>query len=497
MSVAELISRNPATGEVIARTPCSPIDSIPAMVAQARSAQGPWSATTWTERRAAISRAWRSMAAEADDWADAIVREVGKPRDEARIEVATTLDQLRWLVHRGGKALADQTVGAGWQTFLGLGTARVRWVPYGVIAKLGTWNYPVFLNVPPIVSAIGAGNAVVWKPSENATAIGLKIQAWLDQVGLPTGLMQTVVGGPEAGQALLSAGIDKAMFTGGLGGGRAILRELGSRGVPAVVELSGFDPAIVLPDAPIEAAADALAWSTFVGCGQTCVSIKRIYVVGDPLPWAEALAQRAKALRLGDPADDDVDVGPMISKSARDRFDSQVRAAVDAGAKVLAGGSVPAPDGPGGFYPPTVLLASDPRAEKALSGCFGPVAIVRGVKDVDQAVEAANASEFALAASVWGRDRRQCRLAAQRLRAGVVGVNEATTPTAHAGAPFGGLRASGFGRVHGAIGLREFVQPSAYHERRSGGFRPQLFPYGRGRLGPLLAIYRRIFHPSA
>ncbi|MFO0959773.1 MAG: aldehyde dehydrogenase family protein [Isosphaeraceae bacterium] len=495
MGSDEMISRNPATGEVIARSPCTPPDSVTAMVARARSAQGPWSSTSWTERRAALARAWRSMSAEADDWAEAIVREIGKPRDEARIEVATTLDQLRWLVRRGGRALADQKVGAGWQAFMGLGTARIRWVPYGVIGKLGTWNYPVFLNVPPIAAALGAGNAVVWKPSENANAIGLKIQGWLDRIGLPGGLMQTVVGGPEAGRALLTAGIDKAMFTGGLGGGRAILKDLGSRGIPAAVELSGFDPAIVLPDAPLSATADALAWSAFVGCGQTCVSIKRVYVLGDPLPWAQALAERAKALRPGDPSRDDVDIGPMISKSARERFDAQVHAAIAAGARILAGGSIPSEDGPGAFYPPTVLLADNGRAEGALSGCFGPMAIVRGVDSLDRAVEAANASEFALAASVWGRDRRAARSVADRLRAGVVGINEATTTTAHAGAPFGGLRSSGFGRVHGAIGLREFAQPSAYHERRAGGFRPQLFPYGRGRLGPLLAIYRRLFHP--
>jgi acyl-CoA reductase-like NAD-dependent aldehyde dehydrogenase len=489
-----LISRNPATGAEFARREATPVAEVTAAIGRARAAQARWQSTSWPERRAVLRRAWAAMSAEADAWAEAITFEAGKPRIEARIEVVSTLDALRWLVKRGGRALADKRLWPSWQVFMGLKVARLRWVPYGVVGKLGTWNYPLFLNAPAIAAALAAGNAVVWKPSEYASELGVRIQAWADAAGFPDGLVATVFGGPDVGRALIGGAIDKAMFTGGVEGGRKVLEALARRGVPAVVELSGFDPAIVLPDAPREATASALAWSSFVGCGQTCVAVKRVYVVGEATPWAEDIAERAKALRVGDPSGDEVDVGPMISRSARGRFDKMVQEAVHAGANVLAGGALPDEDTPGAFYPPTVLLAKTARPEAALAGSFGPVVIVRGVATVEAAIAAANESPYGLAASVWGRDRASARAVANRLRAGTVGINEAVTPTAHVAAPFGGEGASGFGRVHGAIGLREFAQPRGMHERGPGGFRPQLFPYHGRRLSALLKLYRRLFH---
>ncbi|MBV8555953.1 MAG: aldehyde dehydrogenase family protein, partial [Planctomycetaceae bacterium] len=286
----------------------------------------------------------------------------------------------------------------------------------------------------------------------------------------------------------------KGMFTGGIGNGRRVLEALASRGIPALAELSGFDPAVVLPDAPRDATLRALTWGAFVGSGQTCVAVKRVYVVGDPDPWAEGLAESARRLRVGDPGAADVDLGPMISAAARDRFDATVRAAVEAGARVLAGGMPAA--GPGWFYPPTVLLADTPEPESRLAGAFGPVMLVRGFPDPDAAVAAANSGIYALAASVWGRDLRAARDIARRTEAGTVTINEAVAPTGHAAAPFGGMKASGFGRTHGVLGLREFTQPQVVFTRRPRSFRPQLFPYSP-RLERALSWYRRIFHPPA
>jgi acyl-CoA reductase-like NAD-dependent aldehyde dehydrogenase len=247
----------------------------------------------------------------------------------------------------------------------------------------------------------------------------------------------------------------------------------------------------VFPDAPRAATVRALAWSAFVGSGQACVSVKRIYVVGDAESLAEALAAQARALRVGDPGRGNTDLGPLISEAARDGFHKSIQAAVAAGARLLCGGET-AP-GPGWFYAPTVLLAATPEPEAALAGCFGPVVIVRGVPDAETAIAAANASPFGLAASLWGRDRASLVRLASRLEAGMVGINEAVLPTAHAAAPFGGTKASGFGRVHGALGLREFARPLVIHAKRSGGLRPHLFPYS-SRTEGLLALYRKVFH---
>jgi acyl-CoA reductase-like NAD-dependent aldehyde dehydrogenase len=490
-----LVARNPATGAELGRVPVTPTGAVADAVARARAAQARWGRMAWPERRAFLRRWWTVLARDADAWADLIRAEVGKPRGEALGgDVVATLDAVRWTVKNAGRALADERLGAAWQRWLLLPPGRVRWKPFGVVGMVGTWNYPLLLNAPPIAQALAAGNAVVWKPSELATLSGLRLQQSLEAAGLPDGLVSAVFGGPEVGRALIDAALDKGVFTGGVENGRRVLEGLARRGVPALAELSGFDAAVVLPDAPLGPTARALAWGAFVGCGQTCVAVKRVLVVGDPAPWAEALAGQARALRVGDPASPAGDVGPMISEAARERFHRMVLAAVEAGARVLAGGA-PLP-GLGWFYAPTVLSADSAEAEAALAGAFGPVVLVRGFADPDAAVAAANASPYGLAASVWGRDLRATGDLARRLDAGAVAVNDAVTPTAHASAPFGGTKASGFGRTKGIFGLREFAQPQVLHARKPGGFRPQLFPYS-ALLERFLAVYRRLFHPHA
>ena len=486
-----LTARNPSTGEPIATIPATPPESVAGLVARSRSAQSAWSQTAWRERSAALDRWRRALARDADGWARAIRDEVGKPITEAMGEVVASLDAIRWTARYGPRALADERIGPGLQRTLLVPTARLRWRPLGVVGMIGTWNYPLLLNTPPIAQALLAGNGVVWKPSELAPALGRKLEESLVGAGLPEGLVATVQGGGEVGAALVASGIDKGMFTGGIENGRRVLGELGRRGIPALAELSGFDAAIVLPDAPLESTADALAWAAFVGAGQTCIGVKRLLVVGDPTPWAEALVRKARSLRVGDPSRGDIDVGPMISEAARARFDASIREAEAAGARLLAGGRPI--EGDGWFYEPTVLLADDPEPEGRLAGCFGPVVVVRGVASGDEAVASANDSPYGLAASVWGRDLREARRLAGRLEAGMVSINDAVAPSAHAAAPFGGVKASGFGRTKGVLGLREFAQPQTITTRGPGGFRPQVFPYS-DRLARLMRGYIRFFH---
>ena len=488
-----LLSRNPSTGLELARYSATPLGDVAEFVAKASDAQRGWAEAPWSARRAALRRWWGILARDADSWALAIRDEVGKPTVEGMAEVVSSLDAVRWTVRNAGKALVDERIGRGWQGALLIPPARLRWAPLGVIGIIGTWNYPLLLNAPAIAQALAAGNAVVWKPSELAVGLGQQLQDSIDEAGFPEGLISAIFGGPEVGQALIGSGIAKLIFTGGVAGGRQVLAELGRRGIPALAELSGFDPAIVLPDAPLESTTRALTWASFVGAGQTCVAVKRAYVVGDPAPWAEALAAKAGALRVGDPAAGPVDVGPMISGPAVDRFHSMIEAAVDAGAKVLAGGRPI--DGAGSFYRPTVLISETPGAEAVLAGCFGPVVLVRGVVDAEAAIEAANASPFGLSGSVWGRDLRRARSVALRLEAGAVAINEAVTTSAHAAAPFGGCKSSGFGRIRGVVGLRELAQPRVIHARKPGGFRPHLFPYA-DLMPKIFAAYRRIFHPK-
>jgi acyl-CoA reductase-like NAD-dependent aldehyde dehydrogenase len=492
-----LIARNPATGAELGRVRATPPDRLEERVDQAHRAQALWSQTPWPVRRAVLGAWARLLSREAAEWADLIRTEIGKPRIEAMGgDVLSTLDAMRWTIRKGARALAEQRIGPSWQRFMLMPSARVRWAPYGVVGMIGTWNYPLFLNAPPIAQALAAGNAVVWKGSELAPLCAAKLDRSLKEAGLPEGLVTVVYGGPEVGKALVESNLDKGMFTGGVQGGRNVLAALAQRGIPALAELSGFDPAIVLADAPLESTAKALSWAAFVGCGQTCVAVKRVYVVGDPTPWAEALAEEARALKVGDPASDQVDLGPMISQAARERFHRMIAASAASGANVLAGGAPLA--GSGWFYPPTVMQCDSPEPEDALAGSFGPVMLVRGFDDPRAAVEAANRSRFALAASVWGRDARRARALGALIQAGVVTINDAVTPTGHASAPFGGFKASGYGRTKGPFGLREFVQPQVLCGRRAGGIRPQLYPYSRaGWLDRCFSLYRFLFHRAS
>jgi acyl-CoA reductase-like NAD-dependent aldehyde dehydrogenase len=488
-----LTVRNPSTGRELGQYPSTPLGDVAELVNRASIAQRQWAASSWKIRRVALRRWWAILARDADNWAVAIREEVGKPTGEGMAEVVSSLDALRWTVKNAGQALADERLGRGWQRALLIPSARLRWAPLGVIGIIGTWNYPLLLNAPVIAQGLAAGNAVVWKPSELAIGLGRKLQDSIVEAGFPEWLVSAVYGGPEVGQALTSSPIAKAIFTGGVESGRHVLAELGRQGIPALAELSGFDAAIVLPDAPLESTVRALTWASFVGAGQTCVAVKRVYVVGDPKPWALALAAKAKGLRVGDPSTGSVDVGPMISPKARDRFHLTIQAAVKAGAKILAGGEPI--EGLGSFYFPTVLISDDPKVEATLAGCFGPVVLIRGVPDIEAAIEAANASPFGLSGSVWGRDLRLAWSVAVRLEAGTVAINDAVTPSAHAAAPFGGCKSSGYGRIRGVVGLRELAQTQVIHTRKPGGFRPHLFPY-TALMPKIFAGYRRIFHPK-
>ena len=491
-----LTAHNPATGLEIGRVLTTPPEAVAGIVQQARAAQAKWAETSWRERRAVLDRFRRLLARDAELWADAIRDEIGKPRAEAYAgDLLATLDAIRWTVRHAREALDGGSLSPGHQRILQVGTGRLLYQPLGVVGMIGTWNYPLFLNAPSIAQALAAGNGVVWKPSELASLAGQRLQQTLEAAGFPTGLVSAVFGGAEVGRALIESEIDKALFTGGVESGRRVVGALASRGIASVAELSGFDPAIVLPDAPFDATVRDLTWAAFVGAGQTCVAVKRVLVVGDAQPWAAAIAAQAKTLRVGDPAKVDVDMGPLISDQARSRLDGFIRLATSAGAKILTGGA-PA-SGPGWFYPPTVLAADSVVPEQALAGAFGPVVIVRGVPTAEAAVAAANGSEFGLAASVWSRDLRAARRIAERLVAGVVSVNEAVTPVMHAAAPFGGHKASGFGRTHGVIGLREFTRPKVVSGRRPGGFRPHLYPYKALPIEAAMRLYRRIFHPGA
>ncbi|HEX8204323.1 MAG TPA: aldehyde dehydrogenase family protein, partial [Isosphaeraceae bacterium] len=190
-----LIARNPATGAELGRVPATPPEAVAEAVARARGAQEGWGETSWRHRQRVLRRWWAALTRRSDDLAEGLRREIGKPAIEALGEVVSTLDGVRWTVLRAGRALADERIGPGWQRWMLMPAARLRWRPFGVVGMIGTWNYPLFLNVPTIAAALAAGNAVVWKPSEWGVLTGRALEESLEEAEVPAGLVATVYGG--------------------------------------------------------------------------------------------------------------------------------------------------------------------------------------------------------------------------------------------------------------------------------------------------------------
>jgi acyl-CoA reductase-like NAD-dependent aldehyde dehydrogenase len=310
--------------------------------------------------------------------------------------------------------------------------ARISFRPHGVIGHIGVWNFPFWQTMITAIPALLTGNAVVFKPSELSTLSGLRIAELVHEAGYPDDLFIPVVGGADIGKLMVTSDVDAIVFTGGIDTGLDISRNAGIK--PLILELSGNDAGIVRQDANIEQAARGIAYGTFGRGGQVCVRIKRVYahedVVGELL---ERLANIAE--RLGPE-----DIGPLIREDARNRVHRVVRDAVDRGAELLCGGAIP--NGPGFFYPPTVLRHSDDTLEVVSKETFGPVCPVRAVRDDEEAIALANSSRYGLGATVWTSDAERGLEVADRLEAGNVWINECVR-TLPGGEYFQGWKQSG------------------------------------------------------
>src|SRR5689334_3022613 len=413
----ELRVVDPATLRLVATVPAVEATAVPGLVAEARAAQRAWAETPPGERAALLACAARLVVEQADELADTIVAETGKPRVEAfTSELYPALDVLTWLARRTAKVLAPERLRMtqphllhkrGWLTY----------EPLGVVGVIAPWNFPLAIPLSQTACALAAGNAVVLKPSELTPLSATHVERILRAAGVPGGLVQVAQGGPAVGAALVAGGVDKVVFTGSASTARTVAAAAGERLVPVTLELGGKDPMLVLDDADLARAVDGALWGSFLNCGQVCSGVERIYVEG-PLyePFLEELARRARALRLGE------EVGPLITESARTRVEGLVADAVERGAAVHAGGR--AAERTGWFYEPTVLsgVGADARIER--EEIFGPVVSVARVADERAAIAAANDSPYALGASVWTRDAARARRVAGRLRAGSVWHND-------------------------------------------------------------------------
>ena len=444
--MATLVSRNPATGEVVGEVTRTPGASIPEVVKRSRAAQSSWGSMAFEERSRVLSEAGLRFEERAEELGRLITREMGKPLKEAIGEVRSCGAGLSEQLAEIGEALAPETVE----------DERVRSVihrdPLGVCACITPWNFPMLMPHWLVLPALAAGNSVVLKPSEETPLCG---QAYADVIGaeLPLGVLQVVHGDDEQGKALVEADVDLVTFTGSRAAGKHILRAASDDLKRVILELGGKDPMIVLEDADLEKAARFAAQSSFRNAGQVCVSTERIFVPHAIVDrFVELLVEAAHELTVGDGLDEASRVGPMVNARQRDHVLEQVERAIAAGARVATAISPPR----GNFVAPIVL--TDVRDDMAIARdeTFGPVACVSGVKDGDEAVERANRTRFGLGAVVFGGDLDRAGRVARRLSAGMVGINRACGGAE--GTPWVGARESGYGFHRSRDGHRQFTQ---------------------------------------
>jgi succinate-semialdehyde dehydrogenase/glutarate-semialdehyde dehydrogenase len=482
----EIVVINPATGIEIGRVPIHSETQVRDAVARATAAQREWAEVPIKKRCAEIRRFGEAIADQAKEIADLIVAESGKPYEEALFhELAAGIAIISWYAAKGPKILRPRKLhpSALWLHR----AAAVHYAPRGVVAVISPWNSPLTIPIGEVAAALVAGNAAVVKPSEWVPLTALKIKEIYGRSGLPADLLQVVTGYGSTGQALLEAGVDKVSFTGSVAVGKKVAAFCGEQLIPCTLELGGKAPAIVLDDADLDRTARALVWGAFANSGQLCTSVERVYAherVYDRL--VEKLVDLTKRLRQGDPANSDVDLGPITPPNQIDKVDRLVQDARGRGARVRTGGM--RPSGAGYFYPPTVITDVSPDMPIMREEIFGPVLPVMKVKDRDEARRLANDTNLGLNAYIFTRDRPWAREAAGMVQAGSVMLNDVLSNYPMPEVPFGGVKQSGIGWVHGEEGLRGMCETrTVIYERLPLPWRELgWYPYSRKRVDAAL-----------
>ncbi len=457
--INSLPSINPATGEALAHVAATPASQVPQLVARARSAQARWAATPLADRCALLVRLREQILASRDRLADAVVLESGKPRVEALFaDVFVSLDTAAYYAKQAPTLLRDERVP---HHSLAAKTKSGKLVhePFGVVAIISSWNYPLAIPLSQIIPAIAAGNAVICKTSDLTPQCGALLQKLFDDTKFPEGLVTIVQGGADVAQALIVARPDKVFFTGSVATGKRVAEACARDLIPSVLELGGKDAMLVLADANLEIAASAAVWGGFTNCGQVCLSVERLFVESSVAEKFLALCvQQTQKLHLGPGHDPTTDVGPLIRPQQVQRMQALLDDAVTLGAKILCGGH-PRPDLGPNFFEPTVISGVTQAMKLFQEETFGPILAIQIAQNEEEAIARCNDSDFALSASVFTSNSARGQAIARRLKAGAVMINDTISYFGISEAPHGGCKHSGWGRTHGKAGLLEMVRP--------------------------------------
>jgi succinate-semialdehyde dehydrogenase/glutarate-semialdehyde dehydrogenase len=444
---------DPASGEAVCEIAnASPADAQAAIDAAA-DAQADWGASTPNARSEILYRAFELLSERADDLALLMTLEMGKAVAESKAEITYAAEFFRWF---SGEALRVD----GYFKTAGNGASRVLVMrqPVGPSYFITPWNFPNAMGTRKIGPAVAAGCTMVVKPAQQTPLSMLALADLLAECGLPPGVLNVVTGTSSSDISAPIIGdprLRKLSFTGSTEVGRKLIAQAAENVLKVSMELGGNAPFLIFDDADLDAAVEGAMIAKMRNIGEACTSANRFHVA-EPVAgeFAERLAERMAALRLGRGTEDGVEIGPLIDATQRDKVGELVGDAVERGARCLVGGQ--ARDGAGYFYEPTVLAEVPDGARVLSEEIFGPVAPVKGFASEEEAIAAANATEFGLVAYVYTGDVRRALRVCERLETGMIGLNQGMV--SNAGAPFGGVKQSGIGREGGNEGIEEFLE---------------------------------------
>jgi acyl-CoA reductase-like NAD-dependent aldehyde dehydrogenase len=476
-------SLDPRTGQLVARHPVDDDAAVRRAVERGKEAAKWWQAQGWDGRRRHLRRWKAHIARHLGDLADLVHRENGKPRADAILEITLAVDHIEWASKHAAAVLGPRKVPSG--LLAANQAATVEYQPLGVVGVIGPWNYPVFTPMGSIAYALAAGNAVVFKPSEYTPGIGRWLEdAWQQAVAEGPDVLQVVTGLGPTGAALTRAGVDKVAFTGSATTGRKVMAACAENLVPVLMECGGKDALIVDDDADVAAAADAALWGAMSNAGQTCIGIERVYATEQVYDrFVDELTRQAREVRAG------VDYGPITMPSQVDVIRRHLDDASAKGGRALTGGTID-----GVVVSPTVLVDVPDDSTAVTEETFGPTVTVTKVRDAEEALRRANATTYGLAGAVFSGDTERGVDLARRMRSGMTSVNSVIAFASVPALPFGGVGDSGFGRIHGEDGLKEFTRAKAITRQRFALPVPLMSFRRHPRAADVLARVVRLVH---
>ncbi|MFI6934165.1 NADP-dependent succinic semialdehyde dehydrogenase [Streptomyces sp. NPDC050287] len=445
---------NPANGETVKTYEAMGEEEIERRLQLAQATFRTYRTTAFAERARLLHRAADLLDEDQNDIARVMTTEMGKPVKQARAEAAKCAKAMRWYADNAQELLADEEPGASDVQDSGASHALVRYRPMGPVLAVMPWNFPLWQVVRFAAPALMAGNVGLLKHASNVPQTALYLEDLFHRAGFTEGCFQTLlVGSGAIDDILRDERVKAATLTGSEPAGRAVASTAGEMIKKTVLELGGSDPYIVMPSADIDRAAQVAVTARVQNNGQSCIAAKRFIVHTDVYDaFAERFVQGMRALKVGDPLDEETEIGPLASERGRADLEELVDDARRSGAQVLCGGE--RPDGDGWYYSPTVLTGITREMRVHREETFGPVATLYRAADLDEAVLIANDSPFGLSSNVWTEDETEVDRFVQDLEAGGVFVNGMTA--SHPAFPFGGVKRSGYGRELSGHGIREF-----------------------------------------